>query len=58
MMRSLIVALATSLALLCHEARAQSIVDVVVETEDFSLLEDAVVQANLVSTLSGPGPFT
>lgn len=58
MMRSLIVALATSLALLCYQARAQSIVDAVVETEDFSLLEAAVVQANLVPTLSGPGPFT
>jgi uncharacterized surface protein with fasciclin (FAS1) repeats len=37
---------------------ANSIVDVVVGNDDFSLLEAAVVHANLVETLSGAGPFT
>ncbi|WP_132777869.1 fasciclin domain-containing protein [Sphingobacterium alimentarium] len=36
----------------------KTIVDVVVESSDFSTLESAVQKANLASTLSGNGPFT
>jgi uncharacterized surface protein with fasciclin (FAS1) repeats len=35
-----------------------TITDVVVATPSFSVLEEAVVKANLASTLSGAGPFT
>ena len=35
-----------------------NIVDVVVASEDFAILEQAVVQADLVSVLGGDGPFT
>src|SRR5690606_25385184 len=36
----------------------KSIVEIVVESNDFSMLEAAVVRAGLVETLSGNGPFT
>lgn len=36
----------------------KSIVEIVVDSEDFSMLEAAVVRAGLVETLSGNGPFT
>ncbi len=36
----------------------QNIVDIVVANNDFSLLEAAVKHADLVTTLSGDGPFT
>src|SRR5690606_29384138 len=36
----------------------KTIVDVVVESSDFSTLESTVLKANLASTLSGNGPFT
>lgn len=35
-----------------------NITDVVVNSSNFSVLEEAVVKANLATTLSGPGPFT
>jgi uncharacterized surface protein with fasciclin (FAS1) repeats len=35
-----------------------TITDVVVKSSNFSVLEEAVVKANLASTLSGAGPFT
>ncbi|MFZ1785227.1 MAG: fasciclin domain-containing protein [Ferruginibacter sp.] len=35
-----------------------TIVDVVVNTPNFSVLKEAVVKAGLSTTLSGPGPFT
>lgn len=35
-----------------------TITDVVVKSANFSVLEEAVVKANLASTLSGAGPFT
>ena len=35
-----------------------TITDVVVNSANFSVLEEAVVKANLASTLSGAGPFT
>ncbi|MEM9076660.1 MAG: fasciclin domain-containing protein [Bacteroidota bacterium] len=35
-----------------------SIVELVVETEELSLLEEAVIKANLVDTLNAEGPFT
>ncbi|WP_200974301.1 fasciclin domain-containing protein [Echinicola sp. 20G] len=35
-----------------------SIVDIVVDSPDFTILESAVVEADLVSTLEGDGPFT
>jgi uncharacterized surface protein with fasciclin (FAS1) repeats len=36
----------------------ENIVQVAQATPDFSILVDAVVAANLVETLTGPGPFT
>jgi uncharacterized surface protein with fasciclin (FAS1) repeats len=39
-------------------AQTQSIVDIAVSNPDFSTLVDAVTEAGLVDTLSGPGPFT
>lgn len=38
--------------------QANTIADIVVANNDFSLLEAAVVHANLVETLSSAGPFT
>jgi uncharacterized surface protein with fasciclin (FAS1) repeats len=35
-----------------------TITDVVVNSSNFSVLEEAVVKASLAATLSGPGPFT
>jgi transforming growth factor-beta-induced protein len=40
------------------EKTTQSIVDTAVDTEDLSLLVEALTQANLVSALEGSGPFT
>lgn len=54
--------LATALFTACKKDKdtpqASSIVEIVVGNADFSLLEAAVVHANLVETLSGAGPFT
>jgi uncharacterized surface protein with fasciclin (FAS1) repeats len=36
----------------------QDIVDIVVGSDDFNTLEAALVQADLVATLQGPGPFS
>lgn len=58
MMRLAFALLASVASLLVHSSSAQSIVDVVVGTEDFGILEAAVVQAGLAETLSGAGPFT
>ena len=35
-----------------------TVVDIVVNSEDHTLLEAAVIEADLAATLSGPGPFT
>ena len=35
-----------------------TVVDVVVNSEDHTLLEAAVIEADLVGALSGDGPFT
>jgi transforming growth factor-beta-induced protein len=35
-----------------------SVVDLALDNSNFSILVEAVVKANLVETLSGPGPFT
>jgi uncharacterized surface protein with fasciclin (FAS1) repeats len=40
------------------EPTTNTIVDIVVNGEDFDTLETAVVTAELAETLSGPGPFT
>jgi uncharacterized surface protein with fasciclin (FAS1) repeats len=37
---------------------AQTVVDIVVNSEDHNTLETAVIAADLAGTLSGPGPFT
>ena len=37
---------------------AQTVVDIVVNSEDHNTLEAAVIAADLAGTLSGPGPFT
>ena len=43
---------------LLARAQADTLVDAVVKTEELSILETAVVEAGLVETLSGDGPFT
>ena len=35
-----------------------TVVDIVVNSDDHTLLELAVLEADLAGTLSGPGPFT
>ena len=37
---------------------AQTVVDVIVNSDDHTILETAVIEAGLVGTLSGDGPFT
>ena len=37
---------------------SQTVVDIVVDSEDHTVLEAAVVEAGLVETLQGEGPFT
>ena len=37
---------------------AQTVVDIIVDSEDHNTLEAAVIAAGLVETLSGDGPFT
>jgi len=44
--------------LLVNSIHAQTIVDVVVESEDHTTLEAAVIAAGLAETLAGEGPFT
>ena len=39
-------------------ASAQTVVDIVVNSEDHTVLEEAVIAADLAETLSGDGPFT
>ncbi len=41
-----------------NEEPTSTVVDIVVETETLSLLEEAVITAGLVSDLNGEGPFT
>jgi uncharacterized surface protein with fasciclin (FAS1) repeats len=41
-----------------NKPKPDSIADVVVKNPDFSLLEQAVLNANLAATLDGAGPFT
>ena len=38
--------------------QSNSVVDIIVNSEDHTLLEAAVIQANLAGALSGDGPFT
>lgn len=56
------VLLAGSILTACKKDRPapqqNTIADIVVSSSDFSLLEAAVVHANLAETLSGTGPFT
>ena len=40
------------------QSKAQTLVEAVVATEALATLEAAVIQAGLVDTLSGAGPFT
>lgn len=47
-----------SLASFFVQGQAQNLVETVVAVEDLSLLEAAVIQADLATTLSGDGPFT
>jgi transforming growth factor-beta-induced protein len=57
---ALLFALATAFGLVVasqHEGPG-TIVDVAIANEDFNVLVDAVVAADLVETLSGEGPFT
>ena len=63
--RTLVLALTTPLIIAsCSkddppaEGGGNTIADLVVADNNFSLLEAAVVKANLAATLSGPGPFT
>ena len=51
------IAVAT-VASLFAQSQAQNLVETVVATEDLATLETAVIQAGLVDTLSGDGPFT
>ena len=46
------------LLLFCSWSKAQTVVDVIVNSEDHNTLEAAVVEAGLVETLNGEGPFT
>ena len=39
-------------------AWSQTVVDIVVASEQHTLLEDAVIEADLAGTLAGDGPFT
>ena len=41
-----------------EEATPKSIVDTAIDTDNLSILVDALTQADLVSTLQGTGPFT
>lgn len=43
---------------LTFSAQAQTITDIVVESQDHNTLEAAVIAADLAGTLSGTGPFT
>ena len=46
-------------AAFAHEHLADTVVDIAVDTEDqFTILEAALVEAGLVETLQGEGPFT
>jgi|FLYL01.1.fsa_nt_gi uncharacterized surface protein with fasciclin (FAS1) repeats len=56
----LLLTLATTLGLVVasNHATSGTIVDVAVANEDFNVLVDAVVAANLADTLAGEGPFT
>lgn len=46
------------LALVSVSMRAQTVVDIIVNSPVHNTLETAVIEANLAGTLSGPGPFT
>jgi uncharacterized surface protein with fasciclin (FAS1) repeats len=47
-----------ALAIMSLGISAQTVVDIVVNSDDHTTLETAVIQADLAGTLSGPGPFT
>ncbi len=47
-----------SLLVIATGLRAQTVVDVIVNSDDHNTLEAAVLAAGLEGTLSGPGPFT
>jgi uncharacterized surface protein with fasciclin (FAS1) repeats len=61
-MKKVLVGLILSLGLFMGAAVAQdmpaTVVDVAMSNEDFSVLVEAVVAADLAETLSGEGPFT
>nr|MBX2817401.1 fasciclin domain-containing protein [Saprospiraceae bacterium] len=46
------------LIVIWSSVRAQTVVDIVVNSEDHTTLETAVLAAGLAETLSGDGPFT
>jgi|FLYL01.1.fsa_nt_gi uncharacterized surface protein with fasciclin (FAS1) repeats len=56
----LILALATAFGLVVasNHATSGTIVDVAIANDDFNVLVDAVVAADLADTLAGEGPFT
>ena len=56
MMKTLFLALFAFAASL--QLRAQTVVDVIVNSPNHNTLEAAVIAADLAGTLSGPGPFT
>jgi uncharacterized surface protein with fasciclin (FAS1) repeats len=47
-----------SAVILSFGMRAQTVVDIIVNSPDHNTLEAAVIAADLAGTLSGPGPFT
>ncbi len=45
-------------AVMAFQMKAQTVLDVVVDSPNHTILEAAVIEADLAGTLSGPGPFT
>lgn len=45
-------------AVLLPEFETNTVVDVIINSDDHTILEEAVIAAGLVETLQGPGPFT
>lgn len=43
---------------MAFQMKAQTVVDVIVDSPDHTILETAVIEADLAGILSGPGPFT
>ncbi len=45
-------------AVLIPELQTNTVVDIIINSDDHTILEEAVIAAGLVETLQGPGPFT